>query len=159
MQQLNLPYYRHKIQTNIDTNTMYIFDIIRKKHIILTPEEWVRQNFIHYLINEKKFSKNLISIESEFKINNCSKRADIIAYNTNGKPILIVECKAPEIKITQKTFDQIATYNLNFKVDFLIVTNGITHYSAIIDYKNECWYFLDKIPTYEELLSTQNTNI
>jgi hypothetical protein len=143
MLQLNFPNYTFKIK-NIE-NEDYIFDEIRKKYIKLTKEEWVRQNCVNFLVKEKKFPQVLINVEKTLKINNLSKRYDIVVYNSDGSIKLLVECKSPEIKITQKTFDQIAIYNMSLKADLLMVTNGINHYYCKIDYKNQCYKFINDI--------------
>ena len=126
MQELNLPDYSSVLTINSYNNT--IFDICRNKYVALTPEEWVRQNFIHFIINELKYSKGLISVEMEIKFNNLKRRCDIVCFNREGIPKLIIECKAPDVKITQEVFNQIATYNLKLNVDYLIITNGMEHY-------------------------------
>jgi hypothetical protein len=143
MLKLNFPNYTFKIK-NIE-NEDYIFDEIRKKYIKLTKEEWVRQNCVNFLVKEKKFPQVLINVEKTLKINKLSKRYDIVVYNSDGSIKLLVECKSPEIKITQKTFDQIAIYNMSLKADLLMVTNGINHYYCKIDYKNQCYKFINDI--------------
>lgn len=143
MLQLNFPNYTFKIK-NIE-NEDYIFDEIRKKYIKLTKEEWVRQNCVNFLVKEKKFPQVLINVEKTLKINKLSKRYDIVVYNSDGSIKLLVECKSPEIKITQKTFDQIAIYNMSLKADLLMVTNGINHYYCKIDYENQCYKFINDI--------------
>ena len=143
MLRLNFPNYTFKIK-NIE-NEDYIFDEIRKKYIKLTKEEWVRQNCINFLVKEKKFPQILINLEKTLKINKLSKRYDIVVHNSDGSIKLLVECKSPEIKITQKTFDQIAIYNMSLKADLLMVTNGINHYYCKIDYKNQCYKFINDI--------------
>ena len=147
MQVLNLPTYKFRIKSS--ENKYVIFDIVRKKYVILSPEEWVRQNFIHYLIEEKKYPISLISVEKKITINKLSKRTDILVFNTEGMPYIIVECKAPSVKITQEAFDQIARYNLKLQADYLIVTNGLEHFYCAIDDKNERYIFLDNIPDYQ----------
>jgi hypothetical protein len=120
--------------------------------VILTPEEWVRQNFLKYLVEEKKYPASLITVEKEFKLNKLSKRCDALIYNREGNPILIVECKAASVKIDQKVFDQIARYNMQLNVDFLVVTNGLQHFCCKIDYEKQEYYFLKDIPEYDQLL-------
>jgi len=146
MQALNLPNYSLKLKT--DGQKTYIFDPIRKKYLVKTPEEWVRQNFIQFLIHEKKYPASLMAIEMGIDVLNTKKRCDIVMFNTKGKPSVIVECKAPSIKISQVTFDQIARYNLTLKTEFLIVTNGLQHYVCVMDHENKCYNFLKDIPTY-----------
>ena len=143
MLNLNFPNYTFKIKNK--ENGDYIFDEIRKKYIKLTKEEWVRQNCVKFLINEKNFSPVLINIEKTIKVNNLIKRYDIVVYKPDGGIKLLVECKSPEIKITQKTFDQIAIYNMSLNADLLMITNGINHYYCKIDYENQCYKFINDI--------------
>ena len=126
----------------------YIFDVVRKKYLLLTPEEWVRQNFIHYLNKEKKYPLGLMGVEQMVKYNSLKTRADIVMYNTEGKANIIVECKAPDVKITQDTFNQIAKYNSQLKVKYLLVTNGMNHYCCKMDYESNRITFLEEIPSY-----------
>lgn len=146
MHPLNLPTYKFKIKSN--ENKYAIFDIVRKKYVSLTPEEWVRQHIIHYLIEEKKYPISLIAIEKKITINNLTKRPDILIFNTQGLPHIIVECKAPSININQNAFDQIARYNLKLNANYLIVSNGLMHYYCKMDVENEKYVFLDSIPNY-----------
>lgn len=147
MRPLNLPTYPFKIKSN--ENKYFIFDIVRKKYMVLTPEEWVRQHMIHYLISAKNYPISLIAVEKKVTVNKLTKRTDILVFNTKGTPHIIVECKAPSIKISQEAFDQIARYNLKLEANYLIVTNGLTHFYAVMDLKNECYVFLENIPNYE----------
>ena len=126
----------------------YIFDVVRKKYLLLNPEEWVRQNFIHYLNKEKKYPLGLMGVEQMVKYNSLKTRADIVMYNTEGKANIIVECKAPDVKITQDTFNQIAKYNSQLKVKYLLVTNGMNHYCCKMDYESNRITFLEEIPSY-----------
>ena len=146
MKNLNFPSYNFRIK-NSENNT-YIFDVIRKKFVVLQPEEWVRQNCIQFLINEKNFPVNLINVEKVVRINGLNKRYDIIAYNSDGSIFLIVECKAPEVKISQSAFDQIARYNLTLKASYLMVTNGLNHYFCTIDHNLGIYNFLKELPSY-----------
>lgn len=143
---LNLPDYDFKLKSS--ENKRLIFDKLRKKYFVLTPEEWVRQHFVHFLIEEKKYPVTLIAIEKQLIINNLKKRSDILVFNTNGTPEIIVECKAPQVKITQDTFDQIARYNLKLQAKYLIVTNGLEHFYCKMDFKKETYIFLPEIPSY-----------
>ena len=137
---LCLPIYELKLKT-VEEKT-HIFDVVRKKYLLLTPEEWVRQNFINYLNKEKNYPLGLIGVEQMVKYNSLKTRADIVLYNTEGKANIIVECKSPEVKITQDTFYQIAKYNSQLKVQYLIVTNGMKHYCCKMDYEtNEITFF------------------
>jgi hypothetical protein len=149
MQPLNLPTYSFNIKS--EDNRKYIFDEVRRKYLLLTPEEWVRQNFIKYLINEKNYPRQLISIEMEFKIRKLVKRCDIVVFNKSGKPNLIVECKSPSIIISQVAFDQISLYNRNLNVDYLIVTNGLKHYCCRYNKQAGSFSFTGEIPEYGDL--------
>jgi hypothetical protein len=149
MLQLNLPTYSFKIKK--EKEKQFIFDKIRKKYVFLTPEEWVRQHFIEFLISEKKYPQSFIANEVSITYNGLKKRCDSLVYNKEGKIKLIVEFKAPHIHITQETFDQIAVYNMKLKVDFLIVSNGLEHFCCRIDYQNMKYDFLQEIPKYEEI--------
>ena len=115
---------------------------------MLTPEEWVRQHCVNFLMIEKKYPKSLINVEKELFINGRKKRYDIVVYNSDGTINILIECKAPKIPITQKTFDQIAQYNLTLKADLLMVTNGLDHYYCKMDYANERYHFLKEVPEY-----------
>lgn len=116
--------------------------------MVLTPEEWVRQHFVQFLIEEKNYPPTLIAIEKQVVVNNLKKRSDILVFDKEGNPDIIVECKAPKIKITQATFDQIARYNSKLNANFLIVTNGLTHFYCKMDFKKETYVFLKEIPNY-----------
>ncbi len=130
-----------------------ILDTIRKKYVKLTPEEWVRQNFVQYLITKGKYPRGLIGIEIMSKYNNLKKRVDILVHDRSGKPVMIVECKSPDIEINDKVFDQIVCYNMGFKVPYIIVTNGIDHYACRIYHEQKKYEFLLVIPLYEDLLT------
>lgn len=147
MQALNFPTYQFRIKSSENTN--YIFDIIRKKYVVLTPEEWVRQHTVHFLIFEKNYPKSLIAVEKQLKVNNLVKRFDVLVFNKEGLPEIIVECKSPNIKISQDTFDQIARYNLKLNANKLVVTNGIQHYFCKLDHKEQQYIFLEEIPNYK----------
>lgn len=123
----------------------YIFCSVRKKWLLLTPEEWVRQHIIHYLIETKKYSKSAINSEIIVEMNGMKKRADVVVFKKET-PFLIVECKAPSIPITQETFDQIARYNLQLNADFLMVSNGLEHYYCQMDFENQRYIFLPELP-------------
>jgi hypothetical protein len=147
MQALNLPSYPFKLKSN--ENKTLIFDNFRKKYVVLTPEEWVRQHFATFLVEEKKYPVSLIALEKQLSINGLKKRTDIVVYNKKGLPEIIVECKAPHVTINQGTFDQIARYNLQLDANYLIVTNGISHYFCEVDCKNASYVFLKDIPKCE----------
>ena len=149
MQKLNLPTYTFKLKSN--ENKTLIFDDLRKKYVVLTPEEWVRQHFVQFLIHEKNYPVPLIAIEKQLVINNLKKRTDIVIFSSDGKPNIIIECKAPNVKITQNTFDQIARYNLKLNANYLVVTNGLDHYFCVLDRENETYIFLKDLPNYNSL--------
>ena len=146
MPQLNLP--KVALKTKSVEGTIQVFDVIRKKYFVLTPEEWVRQHFIHYLNTEKNYPMGLMGVEKMVKYNALKTRADIMLYTTEGKAKMIVECKAPNVKITQDTFNQIAKYNSQLKVKYLVVTNGMKHYCCKMEYNTNEIKFLEEIPTY-----------
>jgi len=148
LQQLNFPKFSFRFKNS--ENKISIFDVIRKRFVILQPEEWVRQHCIHYLIDNKGFPKSLINVEKEIDINTIKKRYDIVVFNPDGSFHLIVECKAPHININQSTFDQIAQYNLKLKSDYLMVTNGLNHYYCQINFKEKKYQFLKDIPEYNK---------
>ena len=144
--QLNLPIAA--LKTKLVEGTTQVFDQVRKKYLVLTPEEWVRQHFIHYLNQEKNYPLGLMGVEQMVKYNGMQTRADIVLYTTEGKPNMIVECKAPNVKITQDAFNQIAKYNFKLKVRYLVLTNGIQHFCCQMDYETNGIKFLEEIPSY-----------
>ena len=147
MQALNFPKYSFRFKNS--ENKVSIFDTIRKKFVVLQPEEWVRQHCIQFLIEEKGYPMSLINIEKELTINALKKRYDIVVFNSDGTIHLIVECKAPKISINQNTFDQIARYNLELNATYLMVTNGLNHYYCQMDFELEKYQFLKDIPNYK----------
>jgi len=146
---LNLPPYPFKISDA--EGRLSLFDEIRKKHIVITPEEWVRQHFVQYLINQKHYPKTLIKLEGGLRFNGMAKRTDIVVFNPSGQKILLVECKAPSVAINQKVFDQIARYNMTHKVPLLAVSNGLQHYYCRIDIENQQYKFIEDLPDYAGL--------
>ena len=149
MFRLNLPQYEIKIGEKDGKRT--IFDFLRRKYVALTPEEWVRQHFTHYLVEQKGYPKGLLGNEIELRIGEKRLRCDSILYNKVAQPQMIIEYKAPTIQIQQKTFDQISAYNLLLKVDYLIVSNGLQHYCCRMDYEHQNYSFLKDVPDYEKL--------
>ena len=147
MKKLNFPVYSFRFKNS--ENKVAIFDEIRKKFILLTPEEWVRQHTVQFLLQDKKFPKSYINVEKLIKINDLSKRYDVVVFHPNGDIYLLIECKAPEVPISQNTFDQIARYNLVLKAKYLMVTNGLNHYFCQMDFENEKYIFLNELPAYE----------
>lgn len=146
MQNLNFPSYSFRFKNS--ENKVAIFDEIRKKFVVLTPEEWVRQHVVQYLLLEKKYPKSLINVEKLVKVNGLNKRYDIVVFQPNGEIFLLIECKAPEVAISQQTFDQIARYNLKLNAQYLMVTNGLNHYFCQMDFENEQYVFLKEAPEY-----------
>jgi len=151
LKELNLPQYSFKITG--DEKSEMIFDPIRKKYVKLTEEEWVRQNFLQYLIRVGKYSPGLIGVEVAFPFNRMKRRIDILIHDRNGNPVMIVECKSPDIAIDDKVFDQIVNYNMEFKVPYIVVTNGLVHYICKVNHEEKSWEFLNVIPLYEDLLT------
>lgn len=144
MKPLNFPEYQFRFKSK--ENKTAIFSILRKKFLILTPEEWVRQHCVKFLISEKNYSETLLNEEKQIKLNGIDKRYDIVAFKPNGDIRLVVECKAPNVKINQNTFDQIARYNMALNAEFLMVTNGVFHYYCKLDYVNKMYHFLPELP-------------
>jgi len=149
MQPLNLPKYSFKIQTK--EQKKYIFDAFRKKFVSLTPEEWVRQHFIRYLSEERNYPPSLIAVEMEMQYNKLHFRADAVVYNRQARPVMVVECKAPDVPVRQEHFDQILRYNMQLKVFYLVVTNGLEHYCCRLDPERGKYEFLKSIPDYREI--------
>ncbi len=146
---LNLPSFAAKIQRRNGKNV--IFDPLRRKFIALTPEEWVRQHFVHFLTELKGYPKGLLANEVQLDLNGTKKRCDTVLFGKDLSARMIVEYKAPHIEITQAVFDQITRYNMVLKVEYLIVSNGINHYCCRIDYSGMSYTFLPDIPGYDEL--------
>lgn len=144
MRDLNFPKFQFRFKIN--ENKRFIFDDIRKKYVLLTPEEWVRQHVVQFLIQVKAYPKSYISVEKLVKINGMSKRYDVVVFAPNGTIFLLIECKEPNVKISQTVFDQIARYNLSLNAQFLMVTNGINHYYCKLDYVNKKYQFLTDLP-------------
>ena len=149
MEGLNLPAY--DVRFSEEEGRKRIFDFLRRRYVALTPEEWVRQHFTHFLVEQKGYPKGLLANEVELHIGDKRLRCDTLLYDKTMKPRMIIEYKAPTIKIQQKTFNQIVVYNLLLKVDYLIVSNGMQHYCCRMDYERGSYEFLQDIPTYGEL--------
>lgn len=146
MKALNLPPYDAKLR-RVGEHSQ-IFDEVRRKWLKLTPEEWVRQHFIQYLKTEKGYPLPMMAVEKGLSLYGLQKRADIVCYGKQGQPLLIVECKAPEIRLNNDTFAQAANYNHQLKVPYLIITNGMDHYCAIVDLQKGTYSFLKSIPDF-----------
>ena len=149
MVQLNLPPYQIRVKET--GGRKQVFDILRRKYVALTPEEWVRQHFIHYLIEHKNYPASLLANEVPLQIGEKRMRADSVLYDNQLHPRIIIEYKAPNITLTQKVFDQITVYNLLLHVDYLIVSNGMTTYICKMDYEKQTYKFLEAIPNYENI--------
>ena len=149
MLSLNLPPFDIKLQQR--DGKSFIFDPLRKKYIALTPEEWVRQHFVHFLTDFKGYPKGLLTNEVQLNLNGTKKRCDTVLFNKDLSARMIVEYKAPHVEITQAVFDQITRYNMVLKVEYLIVSNGLRHYCCRIDYNTMQYTFLPDIPAYTEL--------
>lgn len=148
MQKLNLPEYAFR--TKIEEGKTLVFDSIRKKFVVLTPEEWVRQNFIQFLMREKKYPETLMAVEKQIMVNGKQRRFDLLTYLRNGQPLLIAEFKAPGVKITQDAFDQVVHYNMVLRVERVIVSNGLQHFACEIDYEKNSYSYLPEIPEFCE---------
>ena len=146
MQLLNFPRYTFRVKNN--ENRTLIFDDIRKKFVVLTPEEWVRQHVVHFLIQDKNYPRSHINVEKQITLNGLKKRYDIVVFKSNGELDILVECKAPEITISQTTFDQIAQYNFKLNAKYLMVTNGLSHYYCQTDFVAEKYEFMQEIPDF-----------
>lgn len=149
---MQIQFSKYNLNIKTENQSQYIFDIIRKKYVVLTPEEWVRQHIIHYLINDHLFPKSLISVEKKLVLNELVKRTDIVLYNRLANPVLIIECKSEAVPISQKTFEQIARYNLKLNVPYLWVSNGKTNHLCKIDHGLNSFLFLDTLPSASELV-------
>ena len=149
MLELNLPPFEKKITKKDDKP--FILDPIRRQYVALTPEEWVRQHFVHFLTGHKGYPWSLMANEVQLKLNSMSRRCDTVVYDRSLHPRVIIEYKAPTVNITQKVFEQICRYNMVLQVDYLIVSNGLAHYCCRIDYSTRSYSFLEEIPSYENL--------
>jgi Type I restriction enzyme R protein N terminus (HSDR_N). len=149
MLSLNLP--ELKVKLSLKEGKPIIHDQVRRKYVALTPEEWVRQHFVNYLITEKNYPINLIANEISIKLNNTQKRCDTVIYNCLLEPLVIAEYKAPSIEITSDVFDQIVRYNMTLRVKYLIVSNGLRHFCCRVDYNSMTYSYLEEIPDYSEI--------
>lgn len=147
MYELNLPTFDFRLKK--EKSVVFIFDVIRKKFVKLTPEEWVRQHVVHFLLEQKHYPASLMNVEVGMEIQTMRRRADIVCYESDGGVRLITECKAPEVKITQTVFEQIAQYNMCLKAKYLLVTNGLEHFVCEINAEQKTYTFLQDIPPYK----------
>ena len=143
---LNLPPFRHQLQQQAGKTT--IFDAIRKKHVVLTPEEWVRQHFINYLIHHLRYPKSLIRVEAGLHYNRMARRSDVVVYGRDGTPFMVIECKAPTVSLSPHVFEQVAVYNQPLRACYLTVTNGLNHYCCRMDYQTGTYAFMEALPEY-----------
>jgi hypothetical protein len=149
MQKLNLPEY--EFQYRLVDGKSCVLDVFRKRYVVFTPEEEVRQRFARYLVEERGYPPSLIQTEYSLTLNEMMRRCDILVHKPAGSPAVLVECKAPGVRINQGTFDQAARYNMVFRVKYLMVTNGLKHYCCHIDFETGQVSFLDSIPEYKEI--------
>ncbi|MFY8188951.1 MAG: type I restriction enzyme HsdR N-terminal domain-containing protein [Flavobacterium sp.] len=147
MQKLNYSDFTFRFKQK--DNVVFIFDEIRKKFVVLTPEEWVRQHVVHFLVYEKKYPKNYVNVEKQINVNGTIKRYDVVVFDALGNYDLLVECKAPQVQITQNTFDQIARYNFSLQANILMVTNGLNHYFCKINPAQNGYLFLQDLPSFK----------
>ena len=148
MQPLNLPSFSPKIRKKGQTTE--IFDPLRRKYVALTPEEWVRQHFVYYLVSEKKYPASLIANEAGIKLNSLTRRCDTVVYNKELQPVMIVEYKEPRVAITREVFDQVVRYNSVLKVRFIVVSNGLKHFCCQMDYEQMSYKYLTEIPVWDD---------
>lgn len=150
MQKLNLPQFELKMRQK--EGKKQIFDPLRKKYVALTPEEWVRQNLIAFFVQYQQYPSGLIAVEMPVNVNGLNQRADVVVYNRKGKPVMIVECKAPGINITKSVFDQAARYNIRLKVEYMMVSNGLQHYCAQLNDDKGGYMMMQSVPSIEQLM-------
>jgi hypothetical protein len=143
---LNLPPFEYKLKKA--DGKLFIFDVIRKKYTYLSPEEWVRQHFVHYIINEMKYPRSLITVEEGLSYNQRLKRSDIVIFNRQGTPWMVIECKAPTVLLSPETLFQASVYNVSLKAQYITITNGMSHLFAQVDYENSRTTWLDNLPVY-----------
>jgi hypothetical protein len=143
---ISIPFKKYNFKISYQADKPFIFDIIRKKNILLTPEEWVRQNFIHYLIEDLNYPKGKIAVEKEFTVNNLKKRFDLLVYDQQMQPFLLIECKSPEIKLSENTITQVTNYNSLFKSKYILISNG--NQTFCFENGNESVVQLSEIPVY-----------
>lgn len=149
MEPLNLPTYFFRIKE--DRGKKYIFDEIRRRFVLLTAEEWVRQHLVFFLIKDRNFPRSLISVEKGFVHSRRKQRYDLLVFDRNGEPLMMVECKAPDIEINQQVFDQAGRYNNHYQATYLLISNGMKHYCCLINKSNRQYRFLHEIPAYQDI--------
>jgi hypothetical protein len=149
MHPLNFPTYEFKLR--LHEGAQQVWDIVRKRWVVLTPEEWVRQHLIHFLHTEKQVPLTLMGIEKKLVVHGMTRRTDVVVYNKQGKPVLICECKEQQVKLAQNTMDQAARYNIALQVPLLLITNGLQHFCAQINFEDKSSKFLTNIPDFEQM--------
>ena len=154
MQQLNFPSFEFKLRDI--NNRQEIYDPVRHRFVALTPEEWVRQHLIAYLTLIKNYPVSIIGVEKQLRLNKLQKRFDLVVFGRNASPFLLVECKAPGVEITEKTFDQAARYNMLLQAEYFLITNGLEHYTCRIDYEHKQYIFIEEIPGFERVNDQNN---
>lgn len=153
---LNLPGYDFKLRK--EGNTIKIYDFIRRKYVALTPEEYVRQHFVNWLCTELGYPPSIVANEVRIHLNETQRRCDTVIFNPGSEPLMIVEYKAPDIALSQATFDQIVRYNMVLRARYLVVSNGMKHYCCVMDYKNNTYNFIPRIPAYSEVIMSLREN-
>jgi len=153
MKSLNLPPVQFRIRQQGDKKQ--VFDVVRKKYVALTPEEWVRQHFIHFLMDQKHYPAGLVAVEMPVAVNGLKQRADVVVYNRKGRPVVVVECKAPSVSVSKAVFDQAARYNMQLQVDYLIVTNGLQHYCAHLNGTGNDYQMMADFPDFDQINTTK----
>ena len=143
---LNFPVYEFRLRGQ--NSRPEVYDEVRKKWIVLTPEEWVRQHVIRWLVEEKKYPASLLAVEKSISVNGLTKRCDVVAFNRQGNPLLVIECKAHDVEISQPVFDQAARYNMTLNADLFLLTNGINHFCCRTDHEHKSYFFLKELPEY-----------
>jgi hypothetical protein len=151
MLQLNFPEFGYRLRQT--RGLTEIFDIVRKKFVALTPEEWVRQHLLHYMVEQKNIPATLIGVEKMLVVNGLRKRYDLVVFSRSGMPALLAECKAPEVQITASVFDQAARYNLSLNATYFVITNGLQHFACQLDYQNKRYIFIEEIPGYSQIVN------
>jgi hypothetical protein len=146
MVKLNLPPFNFELKH--DQDKILIFDLLRKRYVVLTPEEWVRQHFTNYLITHLNYPRALIKVEGGLLFNKLQKRSDIVVFNREGSPWMVIECKAPDLKLSHRTVHQASIYNHSLKAKYLVITNGLSHICCEIDWINSKTMVMDSMPPY-----------
>lgn len=154
---LPFPDYQFKLQQAIEPGqSLKIFDIIRKKYVVLTPEEWVRQHLLQFLVNERKFPQSLLSVEKKVLVNRLYRRTDIVVYSNSLRPLMVAECKAPSVSLNQLAFDQAARYNMTLGVSYFLISNGLSTHCCRVDVENRSYVFLEDVPLYSDLIKEES---